>query len=75
MRVTLTFRLNEGEGSDDISDVLTALHGTDYKYAIYEVDTQLRNIAKYSGKSTTSIEELRAELRELLAQVGIAWEF
>lgn len=53
-KATLTFALPE-----DWEDFMSAIHGTDYRLALWNVDQRLRNKAKYEGWASVSIDLVR----------------
>jgi len=68
MTIILTF-----DASEEREEMLEAIHGASYCAVLTELDEWLRRLAKYEGRTSVSIEEVRKRLREETEGLPIAW--
>jgi len=59
MKATLIFDLPE-----ELEDLLSAMYGNYYLSCLHDLDRDLRGKAKYEGKETVSIDEVRRMIRD-----------
>ena len=65
-KVTITFNIPE-----DREDMFNAIHGGEYRDAIYKVDQRLRAMEKYEDKEMVAVDEVRTLIREALDELPL----
>jgi len=66
----ITYKLNS-ESEEDIEHILLLSHALDYKIALIEVVTKLREYVKYHDDINENDTELASELLDILSECDI----